>query len=210
MDIYQHDAKSVDIGERLTELREERELSIRGLARLSGLSANALSVIERGKSSPSVSTLYKIAAALEIPVTTFFQETPDVRDIVFIKASERNRIPFHRGLWEDLGGEYFTGNVEPFMLTLEAGASSGRFPMGHSGHEFVFCLRGQLEYVVEQESHLLEAGDSLLFAATLEHEWHNPGDKVANALFVLTSYQDDDSPSQHHFISKIDESEQED
>jgi len=208
MDIYQKDARSVDVAQRLQALREERDLSIRGLARLSGLSANALSVIERGKSSPSVSTLYKIAAALEVPVTAFFQESPDVRDLVFVKASQRDRIPFHRGLWEDLGGECFSGNVEPFTLTLEAGASSGRFSMGHSGHEFVFCLRGQLEYVVEEETYLMEAGDSLLFSANLEHEWRNPGDKVTNALFVLTGYKNNESPSQYHLVSNPQDEEE--
>jgi len=102
MDIYDKEAVSVNISTRLRALREERDLSIRALGRLSGLSANALSVIERGLSSPSVSTLYKIAIALEIPVTAFFEETPPKQDVVFIKSSERNRIPLHRGLWEGL------------------------------------------------------------------------------------------------------------
>ncbi|MDZ7844256.1 MAG: helix-turn-helix domain-containing protein [Anaerolineales bacterium] len=208
MSIYQNEAKSVIVGERLQELREARDLSIRAVARLSGLSANALSVIERGKSSPSVSTLYKIADALEVPVTAFFQEPAPVENVVFIQASQRNRIPFHRGLWEDLGGERFSGQVEPFMLTLEAGASSGRFPMGHSGHEFVFCLRGQLEYVVENQSYLLESGDSLLFAGNMEHEWRNPGDKVTSALFVLTGYRDDESPSKYHLVSKLNDEQE--
>jgi len=149
MDIYDQEAISVNVSERLKALREERDLSIRGLGRLSGLSANALSVIERGLSSPSVSTLYKIANALEIPVTAFFEETPPKGDVVFIKSPERNRIPLHRGLWEDLGGERYDGLIEPFMITLEAGTSSGRFHMTHSGHEFVFCLRGELEYVIK-------------------------------------------------------------
>ena len=207
MDIYGQEANSVDVGKRLTELREERDLSMRALARMSDLSANALSVIERGKSSPSVSTLYKLADALEIPVTAFFREAPPVQDIVFIPASQRNRIPFHRGLWEDLGGEEFSGQVEPFLLTLESGASSGRFPMGHTGHEFVFCLRGQLEYIVEDQTYLLEAGDALLFSAQKKHEWRNPGNKVANALFVLTGYQEDESPSKYHRISSYQEQE---
>jgi len=139
MDIYDQEASSVNISERLKALREERDLSIRALGRLSGLSANALSVIERGLSSPSVSTLYKIAKALEIPVTAFFEEEPPKNDVVFTKASERNRIPLHRGLWEGLGGERYEGLIEPFMVTLEAGTSSGRFPMTHPGHEFVLC-----------------------------------------------------------------------
>jgi len=207
MEIYQQDANSVDVGDRLRQLRENRDLSMRALARMSGLSANALSVIERGKSSPSVSTLYKLASALEIPVTSFFQEPPEIHDLVFMKASQRNRIPFHRGLWEDLGGEGFSGQVEPFMLTLEAGASSGRFPMGHTGNEFVFCLRGTLEYLVGEQSYELEAGDALLFRADQEHEWRNPGAKVVNALFVLTGYRDDESPSQHHRIAAAAEEE---
>jgi len=86
MDIYDQNASSVNISERLKKIREERGLSIRALGRLSGLSANALSVIERGLSSPSVSTLYKISTALEIPVTAFFEETPSQRDVVLIRA----------------------------------------------------------------------------------------------------------------------------
>lgn len=201
MDVYEQEAKSINVGERLRELREERDLSIRALGRLSGLSANALSVIERGKSSPSVSTLYKVASALEIPVTAFFQDRTQEHEVVSTKSSQRNRIPFHRGLWEELGGDEFSGRVEPFMLTLEAGANSGRFPMDHSGHEFVFCLRGELEYIVEGETYLLEAGDALMFSAHLKHEWRNPGDTVTNALFVLSCFAEDEKPADYHIAS---------
>ncbi len=63
MALYQSDAVSVNIGERLRELREAHNISMRALAARSGLSANALSMIERGRASPSVSTLYKLADA---------------------------------------------------------------------------------------------------------------------------------------------------
>jgi transcriptional regulator with XRE-family HTH domain len=201
MDIYDQDAPSVNVGDRLRQLREERELSIRGLGRLSGLSANALSVIERSLSSPSVSTLYKIAVALEIPVTAFFEETPPKQDVVNVKASERNRIPLYRGLWEGLGGSQYEGSFEPFMVTLEAGSSSGRFPMSHSGHEFVFCLRGEFVYEVGEDTYTLEAGDSLLFSADLEHKWHNPGSTVTNALIMLCGFRPGESPSKYHMAS---------
>lgn len=209
MDVYQQEAESIKVGERIRELREERDLSIRALGRLSGLSANALSVIERGKSSPSVSTLYKVADALEVPITSLFEREHDHHEVVVIKASQRNRIPFHRGIWEGLGGERFSGQVEPFMITLESGASSGRFAMEHSGHEFVFCLRGQLEYKVEGEIYEMEAGDSLLFSASLEHEWRNPGNSVTNALFVLSCFHEDERPSGFHLASSGKEPEEE-
>ncbi len=201
MDIFDQDAPSVNISDRLTQLREERDLSIRALGRLSGLSANALSVIERGLSSPSVSTLYKIATALEIPVTAFFEETPPKQDVVLIKSSERSRIPLYRGLWEGLGGSHYEGAVEPFMVTLEAGSSSGRFPMSHSGHEFVFCLRGEFIYEVGEDTYALEAGDALLFAANLEHKWHNPGKTVASVLIMLCGFRHGESPSKYHLAS---------
>jgi transcriptional regulator with XRE-family HTH domain len=201
MDIYDSEAISVNISDRLRELREERGLSIRALGRLSGLSANALSVIERGMSSPSVSTLYKIATALEIPVTAFFEETPPKQDVVVTKSSERNRIPLYRGLWEGLGGERYEGAVEPFMVTLEAGSSSGRFAMAHSGHEFVFCIRGELIYEVGEETYALESGDALLFSASLEHRWHNPGKTVTNALIMLCGFRPGESPSKYHLAS---------
>ena len=110
-----------------------------------------------------------------------------------------------RGLWEGLGGETFVGRVEPFMLTLESGASSGPFGIEHTGHEFVFCMRGQINYEIENEHFLLEPGDTLLFAAELRHRWRNPGRTVTNALIVLSGFREDERPSEFHISSGIDE-----
>ncbi len=186
----QHEAVSVDVGTRLHELRQERGTSLRNLASKSGLSANALSMIERGKTSPSVSTLYKLADALGIPITGFFGSETEKQSIILVKADERISVPFVRGTWEGLGGERFTGRVEPFVLTLENGASSGPHAMAHSGHEFVYCLRGHLEYTVERQMFLLDAGDSLLFAAHLTHRWRNPSNVVTNALILLSGFSE--------------------
>ncbi len=190
MDLNSREAVSVDVGIRLRQLREMRGVSMRTLATMSGLSANALSMIERGKTSPSVSTLYRLADALEVPVTDFFAPAPTREKVVFLKADERTRLPFMRGLWEGLGGQDFVGHVMPFMLTLESGASSGPNNVIHTGHEFVFCLRGQLEYIVEGKTYLLETGDSLLFAANLNHRWRNPGNTVTSALVVLSDFSE--------------------
>ncbi len=197
-DLSRKNAVSIDVGMRLRQLREERGHSIRELARQSGLSANALSLIERGKTSPSVSTLYKISEALGEPITAFFEIPGEKERIVFRKSTERTRVPFTRGIWEGLGGELFVGHVEPFALTLETGANSGPNPIVHTGHEFVVCLRGQLEYQVEHEVFLLEAGDTLLFAAHLNHRWRNPGPLVTNAVFVLSGFEEGEEPGTHH------------
>jgi transcriptional regulator with XRE-family HTH domain len=201
MSLLGPEANSVDIGLRLRQLREGRGMSMRALASASGLSANALSTIERGKVSPSVSTLYKLSDALGISVTAFFSVDSARQQIIFTRADGRPRVPFRRGIWEGLGGEQFIGRVEPFMLTLESGAGSGRHNMVHTGHEFVFCLRGQLEYVVESQSFSMEPGDSLLFAARLHHRWRNPGTKVTNALILLSGFAENETPQSMHWQS---------
>jgi transcriptional regulator with XRE-family HTH domain len=185
---FEHDAPSIDVGGRLRELREAQHISMRALAIRSGLSANALSMIERGRASPAVSTLYKLADALGVSITEFFGTPAAKLSAIMVKADERKRVPFTRGVWEGLGGENFSGRVEPFVLTLESGGTSGQSAMVHSGHEFVFCLRGRLEYLVEKDRFELAAGDSLLFAAHLSHRWRNPGGSVVNALIVLSGF----------------------
>ena len=198
MELYKNNAISVNVGSRLRELRSERGLSIRGLARKSGLSANALSMIERDKTSPSVSTLYKLADGMDVPITSFFGEESERESVVFIKADERTRIPFQRGTWEGLGGQNFVGRMEPFILTLESGANSGTHTMVHSGHEFVVCLRGELEYQIEDKFYNLEAGDSLMFSARLRHRWRNAGGNVTNALFLLSGFAEGEHPTPMH------------
>lgn len=207
MDFLEQDPNSIDVGGRLRELRSERDMSMRALARASGLSTNALSMIERGKTSPSVSTLYKIAEALNVPITAFFRQEPPRREVVFRKADDRNKVAFPRGLWEGLGGESFIGGVEPFLLTLESGANSGRFAMAHTGHELVVCLAGQLEYEVETERFMLEPGDSLLFAANLHHRWRNASKSPTRAIVVLTCFDASERPSEFHITSGLAEEE---
>lgn len=199
MDSFVREATSVDVAKSLRELREARGISMRTLATKSGLSANALSMIERGKTSPSVSTLYKLADALGVSITAFFGAETEKKQIVFLKSDERTRMPFTRGVFEALGGEQFSGRVEPFMLTLESGSSSGPHNIVHSGHEFVFCLRGQLEYHVEKSVFLLSPGDSLLFASKLPHRWKNPSKNVTNALIIISGFAEGEVPHAMHW-----------
>jgi len=201
MELTDNDVLTIDVGARLRQLRQERGKSMRALARASGLSTNALSMIERSRTSPSVSTLYKISEALEVPITAFFRLEPPRQDIVYRKSDERKRVSFAKGIWEGLGGESFIGHVEPFMLTLEPEACSGPFGMLHTGHEFVMCLEGKVEYEVEGQKYILEPGDSLIFAAQLRHRWCNPTKNPAKAIFVLAGFEQGERPSEFHLSS---------
>ena len=193
---------AISVGHRLRELRNERGLSIRALAERSGLNVNTFSLIENGKTSPSVSTLQQIAAALEVPITAFFETDVPKNSIAHITAHHRPRAAFAHGVLEDLGAGLTNRLVEPFVVTLEPNATSGPHPIVHTGVEFVFCLQGRIGYTIEDHTYLLEPGDSLLFESHLPHCWYNDEAKQAQAILVLYPTDSRDRPTERHFTAK--------
>lgn len=67
-----------DIGRRLAAYRGQRGIRVAELAREVGVTPSLISQIERGLSRPSVSTLFAIAQALNVPVDAFFREPPQM------------------------------------------------------------------------------------------------------------------------------------
>jgi transcriptional regulator with XRE-family HTH domain len=191
--------QEVNVGRRLRELRKERGLSIRALAEKSGLNVNTLSLIENGRTSPSVSTLQQIAIALQSPITAFFETGASRNSVAHVRAGSRPRAAFVHGTLEDLGAGLSEHAVEPFVVTLEANADSGAHPIVHTGHEFVFCLQGRIVYTIEEHAYLLEAGDSLLFESRLPHRWQNVDATPSQAILVLCPSDERDRPTEQHF-----------
>ncbi|EFO79162.1 cupin 2 domain-containing protein [Oscillochloris trichoides DG-6] len=175
----------VDVGARLRFLREGRQLSIRALAEASGLAVNTLSLIENGKTSPSVSTLQQVAVALGVPITSFFEPDSPRSRVVYMPASQRRSTNLPHGMLSDLGAGLAQRTIEPLLITLDPGAGSGSHAIVHPGQEFVFCLEGRIQYTVDGAIYVLEPGDSLIFESTLPHGWENLEASPARALLVL-------------------------
>jgi transcriptional regulator with XRE-family HTH domain len=179
-------------------LRQERGLSLRALAELCELSANTISLIERGKTSPSVSTLQQLATALGVPITTFFTEPVEKMQVIVTRADDRARSGSASVVLESLGYGLEQQACDPFVVTLKPGASSGNRSMVHSGHELVFCLAGELDYEIAGEHHRLLPGDALLFHADLPHRWRNPsGEPVTFVLIMQLIEERHESVEQH-------------
>jgi transcriptional regulator with XRE-family HTH domain len=190
----------VEVGHHLRKLRTERGLSIRSLAEFSGLNVNTLSLIENGKTSPSVSTLQQLAATLGVPITAFFEVDAPKRNVSYLKAGQRPRAAFAYGTFEDLGVGLTIRGGQPLIVTLKPHADSGDTPIVHTGHEFVLCLEGQLLYTIEDQEYLLEPNDSLLFEAHLPHRWQNVGETYSRSLLVLCPADESDRPTERHFM----------
>ncbi|MBN1538283.1 MAG: cupin domain-containing protein [Anaerolineales bacterium] len=190
----------VNVGKKLREIRIASGLSIRSLAKMSGLNTNTLSLIENGKTSPSVSTLQQLAEALRVQITAFFEtERPEKRE-VFQKNGKRIQAKFSHGKLENLGTGLSVFGGQPFLVTLNPKADSGPLPIVHTGHEFVFCLEGSLLYCIEDRTYLLEPGDSLIFEAHQPHRWSNPGDIETRSLLILCPTDGRDHPVEQHFL----------
>lgn len=189
------------LGEKLRQIRNERNISQRDLAKLAGLSPNSISLIERDETSPSVSTLQSLAAALNIRMSYFFEvETP--ASVLHIKSDSRPKIESEGVIIEGMGKTLPFQELEPFSITLEPKAGSGgERQVVHSGHEFVYCLQGKIEYVIDGKVYLMELGDILIFEATLPHLWRNPFDTVAKFILVLQTPNASREPVQRHFSS---------
>ncbi|WP_298819816.1 cupin domain-containing protein [Chloroflexus sp.] len=179
------DDATVNVGSRLRALREQRRMSIRSLAEASGLAVNTLSLIENGRTSPSVSTLQRLAMTLQVPISAFFTPEAPQQPVVFTPAGQAAASVFSHGTLADLGPGLVNRVLEPLLLTLDPGSGSGPEPIIHTGQEFVFGLNGQICYTVANQTYTIGPGDSLLFEARLPHRWHNPGQTPAQALLVL-------------------------
>ena len=186
-----------DVGPHVRALREQRGLSMRALAELCDLSPNAISLIERGITSPNVSTLHRLATALQVHIATFFEPPQESAELVLSRASDRPASSHEQTLLESLGSGLTRQLMDPFEVTLQPGAGSGRHVMSHNGQELVYCLQGELEYTVQGESHLLGVGDTLMFEAHLPHSWRNPGPSPTRFLIVFGACEDSESLTQH-------------
>lgn len=189
----------VNVGQRLREIRNEKNLSIRDLAKKSGLNVNTLSMIENAKNSPSLETLQLLSFVLNTPITAFFENDEIPQKIAHFKAGQRASVVFDQGLLEDLADGLPRRGLETFLITHNPHSDSGDTPIVHTGREVVYCLEGNLYYRIDQQEYRLEPGDSLVFEAHLPHAWRNPNDTPTRSLLVLCPYDEQDEPTEQHF-----------
>jgi transcriptional regulator with XRE-family HTH domain len=182
------------IGERLRDARRARGLSLRELAKRLGVSPSLISQIERGTARPSVSTLFRLVAELDVSLDEILfglRGSPtsdrDVEDPVQ-RAHDRQRIRLASGvIWERLTPTSEPG-VEFLYVVYEVGGASSPADayQRHAGHEWAYVISGILEVRIGFETHVLEAGDSISFDSTTPHRLANIGDTPAHAIwFVL-------------------------
>jgi transcriptional regulator with XRE-family HTH domain len=186
------------VGSRLRAIREERGLSQRELAHRAEISTNAISLIERDESSPSVATLQNLATALGVKMSYFFEEHRPTQ-VLHVRAAERPVISSKGVHIEGLHGRLDFQEMEPFVVQLKPKMGSGERQVVHAGHELVYCLAGSVEYLIDGKKYALMAGDILLFEAQLPHLWRNVTAKEARILLILQATGQTTQSVERHF-----------
>jgi transcriptional regulator with XRE-family HTH domain len=187
------------VGSKIRDLRKVRGFTQSELAEVSGLSANTLSMIERGVSSPTLVTLQKIASALQVDINNFFDPSPLISQVCYLKTYQRSAVPLADGKIANLASGFPDAIVAPILLELGPGARTEQ-DATHGGQEFVFCLKGQLLYIVGTRAYLLEPGDSLLFDASRPHRWQNASVDTTEALVVICHSEEEMEILGQHFL----------
>jgi transcriptional regulator with XRE-family HTH domain len=200
------------LGPRLRVAREQRQLSVRELARRIGCSASLISQIERGVSVPSVGVLYSLATELDTSLDHLLFGAEPRRPLaaapgpdasgtgasgtgasgtgasgIVQRAGGRNIIDLASGVrWERL-----TPGADAMTDFLEVSYSPGghstdeRRPLRHDGHEYGLVISGTLQANVGFDSYELGPGDSIAFDSSTPHEYLNKTGEPVHAIWVV-------------------------
>jgi transcriptional regulator with XRE-family HTH domain len=153
--------------------RQEIGQSVGQLAARTGISKGMLSKIENAQTSPSLSTLARLASALDMPVTSLFRGLAEERDAVFVKAGsgpeiirQGTRAGHRYQLLGSLRGP--ERKIEPLLVSLNERTEV--FPLfQHSGVELLYMLEGLMEYGYGRQRYRMAPGDTLQFEGDIAH-----------------------------------------
>jgi len=208
------------LGERIRTLRQRRHMSLRGLAAAIQVTPSLISQIERGKTNPSVVTLYAIAGALDVSVDALFEdradlvvdapqhgtgavgaECPDqpfgegISVIPVVRRARRRRVDIE-GHGGDITWELLTARPEKradfLEITYGPGASSALSLMRHAGREYGLILEGELWVSLGFGEAVLGPGDSIGFSSRTPHRFENRGSVPMRAVWFVLREADAD------------------
>ncbi len=174
---------SPTIGPRLRHIRLEKGFTIETLAAAADLDKGFLSRLERGTKRPSVETVLRLSAALDVPVGQLFGEQTTEDTVRVSRAGGRSRS------LED-PDTYSFELLTPKGRLMEAFLFHvGAEPVGngqrHDGEEMFLVLSGMVEMRTPDRSYVLETGDCAYFPGHLAHQMRRLGPEPATAVIAV-------------------------
>lgn len=167
------DPSPVELGHRIKMLRVSRGLTLKDLEARGGISATHVSEIERGKASPTVGALGRIAQALGLRPATLV-EPMSQPDSCVMRAEARRAMGVRWGqaTMEPVTEPATCAMLGAHLITLPIGREPS-LQHRHEGEEWVTVLSGVAEIRIGTGTHVLREGDSLHFRAHQTHAYSN-------------------------------------
>jgi len=159
------------IGQNLKSIRKKQNLSLDETSTVTGVSKPMLGQIERGKSNPTVTTLWKIATGLKVPFSEFMKE-PQL-DYQFVSSMDLEPIMECDENMKIYTMFPYNNNFEILYVDLEPGCvhTSPKHP--NEVEEYIFVVEGILNVKIEKECIVLKKGEALRFRANVDHKYLN-------------------------------------
>lgn len=195
------------VGSRLRARRVAKGLSARQLAEAIGVSPSMVSMIENGRTNPSVGTLLAIVGVLDTSLDALFSPTAEETALAsprttpgdgpVLRAGDRPTIELASGVhWERLTPTE-EGGVSFMHVRYDVGGAScpPDALLRHPGRDYVVLIEGRLGVKVGFEDYELHPGDSIVFDATTPHRLWTIGDQPAIAVVVVIGRSGEPSPA---------------
>lgn len=181
------------IVENIKRIRQNQKMSLERLAKIAGLTKGYISKIEHSQKAPPVSTLIKIAKALDTEVSFLIaersSEAPENINICIVRRNERKEVvsrgTFYGYHYESLAYKKIGKSMEPYILEP---AFDERAIFSHDGEEFMYILEGTHEFVYENKRYILKKGDSVYYDSKIPHSGRSIGREKAKILIVGMPY----------------------
>lgn len=176
------------LGERIKRRRENLHLQLNVLAAKVGVSASALSQIEKAKAFPSIVTLKSIANNLHTTVGELIGEHDALSNNPLVRHNELSFIE------ENKSGcaSYLLSNHGPnkqmdtVLLKLAPGANSDTIIKPHPGQSFIFVLNGDIYIELDENNYHLNENDCFYLNSSSPHTIINSSNKQSSVIVVTT------------------------
>lgn len=180
------------IGDRVRTLRLKKKMGLVELGRHTGLSPAMLSKIERGRLFPTLPTLLRIALVFSVGLEYFFAGAREKPLVAIVRKDQRVTLPDRAGSrdvsyrFQSLDYVAAERRFNAYLAEFLPIAAERARPHSHAGVEFVYVIQGRLSLTIRDEAHMLDAGDSIYFDATLPHSYRRSGTQACSALVVTS------------------------
>ena len=181
-----------ELGKRIKKVREGKHLTLKNIEAVAGISATHISEIERGKTSPTLGALIRIAGALGKD-PAYFVEEQDLSEtsIVTVENRIKESLDGGAGTLERLTTSIPGGSLQGCIVQFDAGGFQGTGePHQHQGNEAALVLSGKVLFKVGAEECILNEGDSICYSAQEPHTYSNPSDSAPASLVWICTERD--------------------